>query len=620
MSKFFEVLARGPLLADGAMGTMLHARGVPFDTSFDELNLTQPATVAEVHRAYIEAGAGMIITNTFGANRYKLAQHGLAGKVREINAAAVTLARRVVDASFKEVLIAGDLGPLGVRLAPYGRVKPEQAYAAYREQIEVLVENGVDVLVAETSADVHEIAEAIRAAKDVGRVPIIATMTFTRDDRTLLGDPPARVAARLAELGADVLGVNCSGGPAQIQRIITWMKQAVPSARLAVKPNAGWPEQVEGRIMYPAGPSYFGEYAVNFAELGVSVMGGCCGTTPAHISAMRAALDAPRPVGAHARSFAVAAEREEEAGERAASTQLAQKLQSQQFVFTVEMDPPKGVDTHKLLAGARLLAEAGADAIDVADSPMARMRMSAWAVAHLIHQEVKLETVLHFPTRGRNLLRVQGDLLAAHALGLRNLFATMGDPTAIGDYPTANDQYDLVPSGLIKLITQGFNAGVDHAGNKIGTPTSFFVGCAVNLIPADVDKEIKNLRKKLEAGAGFALTQPVYEVAPARAFLRRYEELHGPLNLPLIVGVLPLYGVRHAMFLNNEVPGISIPEAMLKRMEQAGESGPQEGVRLAGELLTELMTVPHFRGAYLMPPFGRFEMAAEIIEQAKVKS
>jgi homocysteine S-methyltransferase len=619
-ARLLDTLTTRPLLADGAMGTMLHARGARFDSALDELNLTQPAAVAEIHRAYIEAGAAMIVTNTFGANRFKLQRHGLERKVREINAAAVALAKRVVAASFKEVLIAGDVGPLGVRLAPFGRVTPEQAYAAFREQIEALIEAGADVIVAETMTDIHEIAQAIRAAKEVGDVPVIATLTFTRDDRTLLGDTPAKVARALAASGADVIGANCSGGPAQLIRLLGQMRAAAPEARFAVKPNAGWPEQVEGRIMYPATPEYFGEYAAAFAEAGASVIGGCCGTTPAHIAAMRAALDSPRDrAGATGRSPLHVIDHDDVTDEREGATQLAQRLAAGQFVITVEMDPPKGVDTHKLIAGARLLAEAGADAIDVADTPMARMRMSAWAVAHLIQKDVKLETVLHFPTRGRNLLRVQADLLAAHALGLRNLFATMGDPTAIGDYPTANDQYDLVPSGLIKLVKQNFNAGVDHAGAQLGSPTAFFVGAALNLCAADVDKEIKNLRKKIEAGADFALTQPVYEVGPARAFLRRYEALHGPLALPVIVGVLPLYGARHAAFLHNEVPGISIPEALRERIAAAGEAGPQEGVRLAGELLDELRTVPQLRGAYLMPPFGRYDLAAEIIDHVKAR-
>ncbi len=613
----FDHLATAPLLADGAMGTMLHARGIAFDQSFDALNLSQPALVAEVHRAYIDAGAQLIITNTFGANHYKLSEHGLENRVSDINAAAVSLARRVIEASFKPVFIAGSVGPLGVRLAPFGRVKPEQAYAAFHEQIAALAESGVDAIWIETMSDLYEVAEAVRAAKDVGRAPIAASLTFTRDDRTLLGDSPAKVGKQLAALGVDILGVNCSGGPAQVLRILAALKQAAPGARLLVKPNAGWPERVGGRIMYPATPEYFGEYALAFVDAGAAIVGGCCGTTPAHIAAMRAALDAPRRERPERGLLFSAAEREERLVSADTPTQLAARLASGKFVIGVEMDPPRGFSTHKLLAGAHLLAEAGADVINVADSPMARMRMSAWAVSHLIQDQVKVETVLHFPTRGRNLLRVQGDLLAAHALGVRNVFVVMGDPTAIGDYPTANDNYDLVPSGLIKLIKQGFNVGVDHAGVDIGQPTSFFVSCAVNMGASDVDKEIKTLRKKIEAGADFALTQPVYELDSARAFIQRYEEKHGALTLPLLVGILPLYNARHASFLHNEVPGISLPEALRRRMELAGEAGAEEGVRIAGELLAEARTVPALRGAYLMPPFGRYELAAEIIERVR---
>lgn len=620
MSRFLEALARGPLLADGAMGTLLHARGVPFEAGFDELNLSQPALVADVHRAYIDAGAQLIITNTFGANHYKLARHGLEKRVGEINTAAAALAKRVVAAAFKPVLVAGDVGPLGVRLAPFGRVKPEQAYAAFAEQIAALAAAGVDALVIETMSDAHELTQAVRAAQDLdAALPVIATLTFTRDDRTALGDPPAKAAAALAATGAAVIGVNCSGGPAQLLRIITQMRAAVPEAKLAVKPNAGWPEQVEGRLMYPATPAYFAEYAAAFADLGVSVIGGCCGTTPAHIAAIRAALDAPRRAQPRAWRSPEVTEDEPES-EQEETTQLAQKLAAGRFVITAEMDPPKGVDLHKLLAGARLLGEAGADAIDVADTPMARMRMSAWAVAHRLQTDLKLETVLHFPTRGRNLLRVQADLLAAHALGLRNLFATMGDPTAIGDYPTAYDQYDLVPSGLIQLIKQGFNLGRDHAGAALGTPTAFFVAGALNLDSNDPEKEIKALRKKIAAGADFFLTQPIYDLAPARAFIRRYEDQYGPLTQPVLAGLLPLVGARHANFLNNEVPGIHIPPALLARMEQAGEQGAAEGVRMAQELLDEFRTEPHLRGAYLMPQFGRYDLAAEIIDHVKASA
>jgi homocysteine S-methyltransferase len=445
-------------------------------------------------------------------------------------------------------------------------------------------------------------------------------MTFTRDDRTLLGDSPAKVAAALAQSGAQVIGVNCSGGPAQALRILNTFKRVAPQAKLLAKPNAGWPEHVGGRIMYPAAPDYFGEYAAAFVEAGASIVGGCCGTTPAHIAAMRAALDAPGRISAWASGRSplhIAAGDEPGAAAPDQPTQLAEKLAAGKFVIGVEMDPPRGFSTHKLLAGAHLLAEAGADVINVADSPMARMRMSAWAVAHLIQRDVKIEAVLHFPTRGRNLLRVQGDLLAAHALGVRNVMVVMGDPTAVGDYPNAMDNYDVVPSGLVKLIKQGFNVGVDHAGADIGQPTSFFVGCVVNLCAPDVEKEIKTLRKKIVAGADFALTQPVYDVNVAREFLGRYEDKHGPLRLPLLAGVLPLFNERHTAFLHNEVPGIVIPAALRRRMEKAGDApgGPAEGVRIAQEILSELRGV--MRGAYLMPPFGRYDLAAEIIEGAQ---
>jgi len=619
LSGFLDRLRKAPLLADGAMGTLLHARGIPFDRCFDELNLSQPAVVADIHRAYIDAGAQLIVTNTFGANRFKLAQHGLENQVSEVNAAAVSLARRVVAASFKDVLIAGDVGPLGVRLAPFGRVKSELAYAAFREQIEALLQAGVEALVVETMSDLHEITAAVRAAKDLSPVPVVAMLTFTRDDCTLLGDGPEKASATLAALGAEVIGVNCSGGPAQVLRLLQAFQQTVPEALFAVKPNAGWPEQVGGRIMYPATPGYFAEYALAFAEAGARLIGGCCGTTPGHIAAMRTALDTPqrerptRPV-----VFAAPGRHDEQPVSGDQPTRLAQSLKAGRFVIGVEMDPPRGLSTHKLLVGAHLLAEAGADVINVADSPMARMRMSAWAVSHLIQDRVKLETVLHFPTRGRNLLRVQGDLLAAHALGVRNVFVVMGDPTAIGDYPDASDNYDLVPSGLIKLIKQGFNVGVDHAGADIGQPTSFFVGCAVNLGAVNVEKEIQTLHRKVEAGADFVLTQPVYEAASAREFLRRYAEHYGLLTLPVLVGVLPLVSARHATFLHNEVPGIFIPERMRAQMAAAGEAGAEVGVGLARELLVELTEVIAVQGAYLMPPFGRYDLAAAIIEGLRV--
>lgn len=613
-SKFLRLLesADRPVLLDGAMGTMLNARGIGFETCFDALNVNEPGLVADIHRAYIEAGAQIILTNTFGANRYKLAEHGLEDKVAELNRAGVELARKVVLASFKEVLVAGDVGPLGVRLAPFGRVQPEQARQAFRQQISVLAAADADLIAIETISDLYEVCEAVAAAREVCDLPVIASMTFTRDDRTLLGDTPEKVASTLSDSGVDVIGVNCSSGPAQLLRILRAMRKAVPQARYSAKPNAGWPERVGGRIMYPASPDYFGEYVLNFKEAGAVLVGGCCGTTPEHIARMKTALAQPASIRELNGGLFAMEDTEAELSATHTPSWMAEKLKSGKFVVSVEMDPPRGLSTHKLLAGASLLTEAGADVINVADSPMARMRMSPWGVCSVIQREFKTETTLHFPTRGRNLLRVQGDLLAAHALGIRNVFVVMGDPTEIGDYPDAMDDYDLVPSGLIRLIKQGFNTGVDHAGVEIGQPTSFFVGCALNLTPNDPDREIRNLRRKIQAGTDFVLTQPVYEPELAEDFLARYADQFGALETPVLVGVLPLYGARHAAFLHNEVPGINIPAAIQDRLAKAGERSPEEGVSIAVELIERMKGWAG--GIYLMPAFNRFDLAAEIIE------
>ncbi len=613
MSDLLERLSSEVILADGAMGTMLHSHGVGFDKCFDELNLSNPGAVAEIHRAYIEAGAQLILTNTFGSNRFKLAQHGLEKQLAEINQRGVDLAKRTVAASFRDVLVAGDIGPLGVRIAPFGRVQPDQARAAFAEQVDALCQAGADLIVMETISDLLEILEAVQAAKQTCSLPLVASVTFTRDDRTLLGDDPQKIARELNNAGVDVIGVNCSGGPAQLLRILKLMRQAVPTGRFWIKPNAGWPEQVGGRIMYPADPDYFGEYAVSFRAAGAHIVGGCCGTTPQHIAAMRKALDAA-PV-AEPNHVAVASEEEPSETSAEQPTGFAQKLAGGKFAICAEMDPPRGLSTHKLTAGASLLAEAGADVINVADSPMARMRMSAWAVCDVIQRRVQIETTLHFPTRGRNLLRVQGDLLAAHALGIRNVLVIMGDPTAIGDYPEAMDNYDLVPSGLIKLIKQGFNAGIDHSGTSIGQPTNFFVGAALNLCPPEPDQEIKTLQRKLRAGADFFVTQPIYRPQDGSELLSRYEAKFGRLNKPVLAGILPLVSLKHASFLHNEVPGISIPDKTIQRLQAAGDHAAEEGVRIAVELIEQIK--PWAQGVYIMPQFNRFDLIADIIEQAK---
>jgi methionine synthase I (cobalamin-dependent)/5,10-methylenetetrahydrofolate reductase len=613
---FVSRLRERPFLLDGAMGTLLHSRGVPMDTSFDGINLTRPAVVADIHRAYIEAGADVIETNSFGANRFKLADYGLQTQVKEVNQAAVNIARRVIGSAFREVWLAGSVGPLGVRLTPLGRVSLAAAADAFREQIEALLTatpGGVDLLIFETMSDLYEMETAVTVARELAPdLPIVSQMTFTRDDRTLLGHTPNVVAQRLAALDVDVIGVNCSGGPAQVLRLLLMMRQMAPDRLLSAAPNAGWPEQTErGRVLYPATPDYFGQYTSALVEAGASLVGGCCGTNEVHIAAMRHALDHPTPSPIPLPVIQVVTQAEQTTAVLDPPTQLAQNLANGRYVVTVEMSPPKGIATQRLIEGAHMLKEAGANLLNLADSPLARMRMSAWAAAYLVQKAVGLETVLHFPTRGRNLLRIQGDLLAAYAMGIRNLFVTMGDPTKIGDYPEAMDGYDIVPTGLIHLIKQQFNSGLDKAGNSIDQPTNFMVGCALNLTPADPEREMTLLRRKIRNGADFALTQPVFDPVAAKQFVELYEATYEEKLLPLIVGVKPLYNGRNAEFLHNEVPGIVIPEAMRQRMAEASDP-PQEGVAIAREILGELR--PFTQGVYLMPAFGRYDLVASVMD------
>ena len=614
---FLERLQQtNPILGDGAMGTLLHQHGVPISTCFDELNLTHPEQVERIHREYLEAGAELIETNTFGANRYKLGKHGLEGKVAEINRAGVELAKRVIAASGKVAYLAGSVGPLGMRMKPMGRIKPEEARAAFSEQIKALVDSGVDIILMETFSDQKELLEALAAAREISPdLPVVCHMTYGQDDRTLLGDLPAQVARELYDAGADVIGVNCGGGPQQLSRILQAMRQAVPEAVVSAMPNAGFPESVGERMMYPATEEYFADYALTFKAIGAKMIGGCCGTTPAHISAMRKVLDNPALPLPQIQVYETHFDDSLAVPER--PTELARKLTEGKFVITVEMAPLRSFVPQKLLAAAQLLQEAGADMVDVADSPTARMRMSPWALCHFLQTRLHLETVLHFPTRGRNMLRVQGDLLAAHAMGLRNLFVVMGDPTKIGDYPEAMDTFDVAPSALIGIIKHKMNTGTDQAGNSIGQPTSFTVGCALNMFASDIDHEIKTLIKKLENGADFALGQAVFEPHRIEVFHKRYREITGEdLKLPVLMGLMPLYSLKHARFLHNEIPGISIPDALMERMDKAGENAANEGVKIAQELLRDMRGM--VQGAYIIPAFGRYELVADVIDSVAI--
>ncbi len=606
-----------PLLADGAMGTQIHAHGVSMDTCFDDLNRKQPAVILDIHRTYLQAGAELLETNTFGANRYKLADHGLEDRVSEINRAGARLARQVIlESGRDDVYVAGSVGPLGVGVQPYGRLKEEDAHAAYAEQIKGLADGGVDVILFETFNDLPEMLLALQAARDAApELPVMCQMTFSQDDRTLSGHMPGAVARALVAAGADVIGVNCSGGPVQIARVLQQMRLVEPEAQFSAQPNAGFPQIMGGRTMYPATVEYFADYALQFKAIGANIIGGCCGTTPEHISAMRAALDdTTRPLP-HVAILETNGEVDGGVAER--PSEFAFKLKGGKFVISVEVNPPRSHNFERLLQSAQTLRDAGADVLNIADSPTARMRVSPWAVCHSLQTRLGIETVLHFPTRGRNLLRIQGDLLGAHALGVRNIFVCMGDPTRIGDYPDAMDNYDIVPSALIRLVDERMNVGVDQAGNSLGQPTSFTIGCALNMGAVDADKEIDVLRKKIEAGADFALGQPVFQPEVAERFLKRYEEIEGhALDLPVLMGVMPLYSLRHAMFLNNEIPGIEIPQSILKRLEDAGEEAAAEGVRVAQELLRDMKDL--VRGAYVIPAFGKYELAAEVIDAVAV--
>jgi methionine synthase / methylenetetrahydrofolate reductase (NADH) len=621
---FIERLAQGPILCDGAMGTQLYAKGIPFEHCFDELNLSRPALIKQVHEEYIRAGSEIIETNTFGANRYKLGPHGHREHVAKINASAVRLAHEIAHAAERRVFVAASVGPLGAQLAPVGALTRQEAHEAFLEQVAALASEEPDALVLETFTDLVEITEAINAARQVCNLPIIAQMTFTDDGVTPLGYTAIQVANALSALKVDVIGVNCSMGPAKVLPVISQMIQSVREAAckpnpiyFSAQPNAGFPEAVRGRVFYPSTAEYFGEYARRFVDAGVNLVGGCCGTTADHTAAMRVTLGASfrlRP--SHLKFPSGAPPRKEESPSvPEAPSLLQQYLDAGRFIVSVEVDPPRGYAVDAVLVGARTLKRGGADVINIADSPRAQMRMSAWALAHLVGSEVGIETVLHFPVRGRNLLRVHGDLLAAHALDVRNILAVMGDPPALGDYPGASDTYDLVPSGLTKLIKHNFSRGVDKAGMQIGPPCSFTVGVALDLNPRDAAREIKTLHSKVLAGADFALTQPVFDPLAAHKFLERYEEEHGPVKLPLLVGILPLSSERHAEFLHNEVPGITLTDAVRERMRRAGTDARSEGLRIANELWLQMRDVA--QGVYLMPPFGHYDVCVELLAALK---
>ena len=610
---------------DGAMGTMLYSKGVFINQCYDELNVRAPDMVRDVHRQYVSAGAEVLETNSFGANRIKLTQHRLQDQVRELNRAAARLAR---EASAGRALVAGAVGPLGLRLEPYGPTSKDEACAIFREQIEGLAEGGVDLFILETFGDLEEIEQAIRAARQVDATkPIVAQMTIGADCRTPYGADPETVARALDAWGVDVIGVNCSVGP---QTILECIEKMAPHTRrkLSAQPNAGMPRDVGGRSMYMASPEYMATYARHLVQAGAKIVGGCCGTTPDHIHAIVEGIRPLAPRMAAGDGLRAAGGGEQRGGDSsqpqssvpsaqpvpfAERSKWAAKLSAREFVTSVEIVPPRGVDASRMLADVRRLKEAGVDAVNVPDGPRAQSRMGALMTSVLIEQQVGIETVTHYACRDRNLLGMLSDLLGASAVGLRNLLIVTGDPPKMGPYPDATAVFDVDSIGLTNLVSN-LNRGLDPGGNAIGKPTQFAIGVGVNPVAIDPEQELRRFQWKVDAGAEFAITQPVFDAAQLEKFFARLTDAH----IPMIAGIWPLVSVRNAEFLANEVPGVSVPDAIIARMRRANEKSKEhavaEGIAIAREMLERVR--PLVQGVQVSAPFGKVELALEVFETA----
>jgi methionine synthase / methylenetetrahydrofolate reductase(NADPH) len=611
MLDFRELIADGrPHVFDGAMGTMLYARGVYINRSYDELNLREPDLVREVHRAYVRAGAEIVETNTFGANRPKLARHGLESEVAEINARAAAIAR---DAAGGRALVAGAIGPLGLRIEPYGPTSVDEARALFREQAEALAAGGVDLFLLETFADLIEIQQALLAVREASDRPVVAQMLIAEDGTTPFGTDVALFGERLAGWGAEVVGMNCSVGPhamlAAVERLAP-----VTEHPISAQPNAGLPKEVDGRKIYMASPEYMARYAGRMIRKGARFVGGCCGTTPEHIARI---ADAVRQVAPRAERVVVGGAGVPEAAREpvplAERSHWGARLAAGEFLTTVEIVPPRGTDPEAMLAGVRLLHEAGIDGVNVPDGPRAQSRMGVLATSTLIQQRVGIEPVIHYCCRDRNLLGMMSDLLGAQALGLRNLLLITGDPPKMGPYPEATAVFDIDAIGLTNLVSR-LNRGLDPGGNSIGEPTSFTIGVGVNPGAVDLEHELKRFYWKVEAGAEYAITQPVFDVEQLFAFLDRIER--EGIRIPIVAGIWPLVSARNAEFLANEVPGVVIPEEVVERMRRASVRGKEhaveEGIAIARGMLAEAL--PRIQGVQVSAPFGKVPLALRVFD------
>src|SRR5271163_3835559 len=617
--------AARPVLCDGAMGTMFYGGGVFINRCYDELNVSQPELVRSIHAQYLQAGAEIIETNTFGANSFRLERYGLADRVHELNTAGVKLARQCVEElqekQATEAFVAGAVGPLGVRLEPAGKVTREEAYRAFVEQVEALAEGGpgvgADLLVIETMVSLAEAEEAIRAARMVApELPLMVMVTVDEEGNCLDGTSPEQTAELLTAWGVDAVGCNCSSGPAVVLTVIERMR-AVTTLPLAAMPNAGMPRSIDGRNIYLTSPEYLASFARKFVKAGATFIGGCCGTTPNHIRAMRSAL---RALGAQAAAVQVSAAPERDLTENKIEppplgqrSKIGAMIAAGDFVTLVEIVPPKGIDCSREIEGAAQLHRLGVDAINVPDSPRASARMSAQSLCVQIQQHVGIETILHYTCRDRNVLSIQSDLLGASSIGLKNILCLTGDPPKLGNYPDATAVFDVDAIGLVNIVNR-LNHGLDIGGNGIGASTGFTIAVAANPGVPDLDNEIRRFAYKVEAGGEYAITQPVFDLQVMEAFLKRIEGF----RIPVIAGIWPLTSLRNAEFMKNDLR-VSVPDQILVRMQQADtpELARAEGVRIAQEMLRAARQMGYggIQGVQVSAPFGRYALAAEVIAE-----
>ena len=612
MTQFADIFANRSVLADGAMGTVLYSRGIFINRCYDELNLSDPSLILSIHEDYLQAGAEILETNTFGANRFRLTRHGLAEKVAEINAAGVRLARQAVDhlkdKQAADAWVAGSVGPIGVRLEPLGKTGLDEARAAFAEQISALAGAGADMLIIETMPALNEAREALFAAREMApELPVLVMVTVDDESNCLDGSSPEQAAALLTEWGAGAIGVNCSTGPATVLTALEAMRKAT-NLPLAAMPNAGMPRAVEGRNIYLCSPEYMASFARKAIAAGAQIVGGCCGTTPNHIRAMRSAM---RAIDAQSRVESAGAtpvlNTETPPAPLGRRSLIGSRIENGEFVTLVEIVPPKGINCAREIDGARLLAGLGVNAINVPDSPRASARMSAQSLCIQIQQHTSIETILHYTCRDRNILSIQSDLLGASSIGLHNILCLTGDPPKLGNYPDATAVFDVDAIGLVNIVHR-LNHGLDIGANSIGASTNLTIGVAANPGVPDIENELRRFRYKVEAGAEYAITQPVFDLRLLEVFLERIREF----RIPVIAGIWPLTSLRNAEFMKNDLR-VSMPEEIMLRMAQADtpDAARKEGVIIAQEMLEAVR--PLVQGVQVSAPFGRYAVAAEVI-------